>query len=54
MVDIEAGKKTHLKTVLVLGGKTALAAVNDWKAKPDFIFKDLLEAVNFILGKEPR
>jgi len=47
--DIEAGKKMNMKTVLVLSGKTDLKEVGSWPVKPDHIFKDLSEAVNFVL-----
>ena len=46
--DVDAGKAAGLKTVLVLSGKTPYEAVETWEQKPDFIFKDLLEAVKFI------
>lgn len=49
--DVEAGSNAALKTVLVLSGKTDLKDVKKWKDKPDFIFKNLLEAVLFILQK---
>ena len=52
-VDIEAGKKARLVTILVLSGKTRLEDISKWRIKPNFIVKDLLEAVNLILeGKE--
>jgi ribonucleotide monophosphatase NagD (HAD superfamily) len=34
---------------LVLSGKTALEDIKEWAFKPDHIFKDLSEAVSFIL-----
>ena len=49
-VDIEAGQKKGLKTVLVLSGKTDLARIAEWPVKPDYIFDDLKEAVEFITG----
>lgn len=56
-MDVEAGKKAGLKTVLVLSGKTSLADLDEWETMPDYVFKDLLEAVKFILisfkHKEP-
>ena len=51
-MDIEAGKKMNMKTVLVLSGKTDLKKVNSWSIKPDYIFRDLSEAVRFILKEE--
>ena len=47
--DIEAGEKMGLKTVLILTGKTGLEDIRSSEAKPDYIFDNLLEAVNFIL-----
>ncbi len=55
--DIEAGKLLGLKTILVLSGKTSTGDVEGWDLKPDHMFKDLSEAVNFILkglGRRPR
>ena len=48
-VDIEAGKAMGLKTALVLSGKTPSEDVAQWEEKPDYIFKDLSEAVDFVL-----
>ena len=50
--DVDAGKEMGLKTALVLSGKTPLEDVAGWGSKPDYIFKDLLESVNFILKGE--
>ncbi|MDO8525820.1 MAG: HAD family hydrolase [Candidatus Omnitrophota bacterium] len=50
-VDVEAGKSMGLKTILVLSGKTPAGDVEGWDLKPDYIFKDLPEAVNFILSQ---
>jgi len=47
--DIEAGKKVGLKTILLLSGKTKAKDIDEWEIKPDFVFKNLLAAVNFIL-----
>ena len=48
-MDVEAGKAAGLKTALVLSGKSASGDVKEWDTKPDYIFKDLLEAVKFIV-----
>jgi len=48
--DIEAGKSLGCKTILVLSGKSGLQDVERWKDKPDFIKKDLAEAVDWIMG----
>ena len=50
--DIEAGKKKGLNTILLLSGKSRLEDVKDWKYKPDYIKKDLLEAVEWILEEK--
>lgn len=47
--DITMGRKAHLKTILVLSGKEKLIHKPGWTLKPDYIFKNLLEAANFIL-----
>ena len=49
-MDVEAGQKMGMKTVLVLSGKTSLEDLRTWDIKPDFIFDDLWETVNYILG----
>ncbi|NQT22639.1 MAG: D-glycero-beta-D-manno-heptose 1,7-bisphosphate 7-phosphatase [Candidatus Omnitrophica bacterium] len=52
-MDVEAGKKAGLRTILVLSGKSSMKDVMAWQIKPDFVFKDLKEAVQFILkGRE--
>jgi len=48
-MDVEAGRKARMKTVLVLSGKSKVDDIEDWKARPDLIFRDLGQAVNFIL-----
>ena len=51
VMDIEAGHKKGLKTALLLSGKTDIKDVKSWKVKPDYIFKDLREAVCFIVKR---
>lgn len=51
-MDIEAGKEIGCKTILLLSGKTKLEDRANWAHQPDYIFKDLLGAVNWILGEE--
>ena len=53
-VDIDAGHKAGMKKILVLSGKTDIRDVRGWKIKPDLIFKDLLEAVEYILEGDKR
>ena len=48
--DIELGKKMEMKTIFVLSGKRSLSDVKNWPAQPDYIKKDLREAVEWILG----
>jgi histidinol-phosphate phosphatase family protein len=50
--DVDAGRTAGLKTILVLSGKTLPESIDGWETKPDFIFKDLLEAVKFIIKEE--
>ena len=50
--DVNAGKRMGMKTILVLSGKTPLAETHDWDVQPDYIKKDLLEAVELILKGE--
>lgn len=51
--DIIAGKNIGTKTILVLTGKTKTPdEVEKWKIKPDYIFKSLKEAAEFIVKRE--
>ena len=50
--DVDAGKSMGLKTVLVLSGKTPYEDIAGWESKPDHIFKDMAEAVDFIVNGE--
>lgn len=54
IVDVEAGARLGLQTVLVLSGKTSLDESRKWSIKPDYVFKDLLEAARWITAKEKR
>ncbi|MBL7068766.1 MAG: D-glycero-beta-D-manno-heptose 1,7-bisphosphate 7-phosphatase [Candidatus Omnitrophica bacterium] len=53
-MDIEAGESLGCKTILVLSGKSGLLDVKEWKTKPDFIKKDLAEAVEWMLNKSAK
>ena len=53
-VDIIAGRRVGCKTIFVLSGKTCRLEMEKWREKPDYIFKDLLDAVNWMLKKEKR
>lgn len=52
--DIQAGHAAGCKTILVLCGKTSLKDKKKWKAKPDYIKKNLLDAVNWLLNTKDR
>jgi len=52
--DMIAGRAVGAKTVLVLSGKSSAEDAKRWEARPDYIFKDLLEAVRWLLAKEKR
>ncbi|MDD5135998.1 MAG: HAD family hydrolase [Candidatus Omnitrophica bacterium] len=51
-MDVEAGRRAGLKTVLVLSGKASLEAIDAWETKPDHIVGDLMEAVEAIVKGE--
>ena len=51
-MDVEAGNNAGLKTILILSGKTSPDDIGEWEVKPDYIFKDLAEAADFILRRE--
>ena len=48
--DVEVGKRMGMKTIFVLSGKRSLGESKDWGAQPDYVKKDLLEAVEWILS----
>jgi len=47
--DVHTAKIAGCKSILVLSGKEKLANQKNWEIQPDFIFKDLLSAVRFIV-----
>lgn len=47
--DVLTAKAAGSKSVLVLTGKEKLKNQNTWEARPDYIFKDLLTAVKFLI-----
>ena len=53
-VDVIAGRRAGCKTIFVLSGKTSRQEMGKWHEKPDYIFKDLLEATGWVLNKEKR
>ena len=52
-LDIGAGRNAGCKTILLLTGKEDPGDIRNWEIKPDFIKKDLMEAVEWVL-KEGR
>lgn len=52
--DVMAGRLAGCRTVAVLSGKATEEEMKKWSAKPDYIFKDLLEAVGWLIQKEAR
>lgn len=53
-VDILAGQAAGLSTIFVLSGKTSMDEMRKWDVKPDYVFKDLLEASKWVLTKQRR
>lgn len=56
--DVVAGKAIGCGTILVLSGKTKRSDVKrnsaKWEAKPDFIKRDLYDAVNLVLRRDKK
>jgi histidinol-phosphate phosphatase family protein len=50
--DVNTAKATGCKSILVLSGKEKLSNRNNWQTQPDFIFKDLYGAAEFITGRD--
>lgn len=48
--DVLTAKSAKISSILVLSGKEKLDNQNNWEVQPDYIFKDLSEAVDFILN----
>ncbi|MBN2120469.1 MAG: HAD-IIIA family hydrolase [Candidatus Omnitrophica bacterium] len=51
--DVKAAKAANLKSIIVLSGRESIERKDSWEVKPDYIFKDLKEAVDFIV-KNPK
>lgn len=49
--DVRTGRDFGLKTILVMSGMTKDAGMKGWKVKPDYVFRDLDEAVTNILER---
>jgi D-glycero-D-manno-heptose 1,7-bisphosphate phosphatase len=52
MIDVKAGKKFGLKTVLVFSGREKSGYVSQWDTPPDFVAKDLLSAAKKIISRK--
>ncbi len=52
--DVGAGKTVGCRTILLLTGKESPDDVKNWKIKPDFIKRDLKEAVEWVLRQGQR
>ncbi|MEW6170961.1 MAG: HAD family hydrolase [Candidatus Omnitrophota bacterium] len=50
--DVHTAKNSGCKSILVLSGRENIDNKDSWIIQPDYIFKDLLEAVNFILNQK--
>lgn len=48
ITDMAAAKNAGCQSILVLCGKEKIANSKNWEVQPDFVFKDLWEASNFI------
>ena len=48
-LDVGVGRNAGCKTILLLTGKENPDGIKDWSLKPDFIKKDLKEAVGWLL-----
>jgi len=50
--DVQAGRAIGCRTMLVLSGKITSRNTKGWQVKPDFIKRNLLDAVEFILRRD--
>jgi histidinol-phosphate phosphatase family protein len=50
--DVHTAKAAGCKSILVMSGKEKLSNRKNWKIQPDFIFKDLYQAAEFILKRK--
>ncbi len=50
--DVHTAKTAGCKSILVLSGKEKLSRRKNWEASPDFVFKGLYEAAEFILKQK--
>lgn len=47
--DVLTAHAVGAKSILILCGKEKLSNQKNWEAKPDFVFKDLFAAANFLI-----
>lgn len=50
--DINTARRAGCQSILVLSGREKLSNRKNWELKPDFIFKDLYQAAEFILKQK--
>lgn len=50
IADVHTAKAAGCKSILVLSGKEKLPDRKNWPVQPDFVFKDLYTATEFILN----
>lgn len=50
--DVITAKAAGCKSILILSGKEKLSNRKNWEYKPDFVFKDLWEAAEFIINNK--
>ena len=51
MRDVFTAQVAGCKSILVLTGKEKLSNQRSWEVRPDFVFKDLLEAAKFLIKR---
>ncbi|MFA5063442.1 MAG: D-glycero-beta-D-manno-heptose 1,7-bisphosphate 7-phosphatase [Candidatus Omnitrophota bacterium] len=52
--DVITANRAGCKSILVLSGKEKLANQKNWEVQPDFIFKNLKSAANFLMLNQGR
>lgn len=50
--DVRTAEAAGVKSFLVLSGKEKLSNRKNWEIQPDFVFRDLHEATEFILNQQ--
>jgi D-glycero-D-manno-heptose 1,7-bisphosphate phosphatase len=50
--DVDTAKAAGCKSILVLSGKEKLSNRSKWEPQPDFVFKDLFKATEFIINQK--